>query len=133
MAHYAFLNVNFVVTEVITGVDKSELTEGKPPEVWYGEFRGSICKQTSYNTRGGVHYTDNAPSADQSKSFRKNYAGIGYTYDKNRDAFIPPQPYPSWILNEETCLWEAPVPYPNDSNIYNWNEITQTWTEILDA
>jgi hypothetical protein len=63
-------------------------------------------------------------------SIRKNYAGIGYTYDKTRDAFIPPQPFPSWALNEETCLWECPVAYPEDGNIYNWNEETQTWDEV---
>ena len=85
--------------------------------------------QTSYNTRGGIHYDPetNEPSVDQSKAFRKNYAGIGYTYDSQRDAFIPPQPYPSWTLNEETCLWYSPVPYPTDGEPYIWNEENQTW------
>jgi hypothetical protein len=92
----------------------------------------SLWKQTSYNTRGGVHYhfIYNTPSQDQSKAFRKNYAGIGYTYDEQRDAFIPPKPYPSWLLNEFSCLWESPIPYPNDGNMYMWDEDTQTWDLI---
>ena len=69
----------------------------------------------------------NELSEDQSEAFRKNYAGVGFTYDETRDAFIPPQPYPSWTLNELSCLWESPIPYPNDEQIYNWNEETQTW------
>jgi hypothetical protein len=76
---------------------------------------GWIYKRTSYNTRGGVHYTDGQASADQTKAFRKNYAGLGYTYDSERDAFIPPKPFASWILNEESCLWEAPVAMPEDA------------------
>jgi hypothetical protein len=85
--------------------------------------------QTSYNTRGGVHYNPetNQPSADQSKALRKNYAGVGYTYDAQRDAFIPPKPYNSWILNEQTCLWESPIPYPTDGEQYIWNEQTIGW------
>ena len=88
--------------------------------------------QTSYNTRGGVHYDPNTgqPSTDQSKALRKNYAGIGYSYDQQRDAFIPPQPYPSWILNEQTCLWEAPVAMPSDGKMYNWDEDSQNWLEV---
>jgi len=80
--------------------------------------------QTSYNTYGGEHKLGGTP-------LRKNYAGIGYVYDKPRDAFYAPQPYPSWTLNEETCLWEAPVAYPDDGNNYEWNEETQTWDEII--
>jgi len=110
MAHYAFLNENNVVTEVITGIDETELIEGKHPEEWYGKFRGQICKRTSYNG-----------------NYRKNYAGIGFTYDEKRDAFIPPKPYASWILNEDTCIWEPPVAYPNDNKMYNWNENTTSW------
>jgi hypothetical protein len=96
----------------------------------------NVYLQTSYNTRGGVHYTNGIPSQDQSKSFRKNYAGIGYYYDSIRDAFIPPKPYPSWTLNEQSCLWQSPIPYPNTSNIpepyiwynrYFWNEDTINW------
>ena len=113
MAHYAFLDENNIVTEVITGIDETELIEGKSTETWYGEFRGQRCVRTSFN--GNI---------------RKNYAGIGYTYDSDRDAFIPPKSFPSWILNEETCLWEAPLPYPTDGNLYIWNESTLSWDEV---
>ncbi len=91
--------------------------------------------QTSYNTRGGVHYepNSNTPSADQSRALRKNYAGIGYTYDRVRDAFIPPQPYPSWILDNDTCLWNAPQPYPDDGGVYVWDEATTSWQPAGDA
>jgi len=85
----------------------------------------AIWKQTSYNTRGGVHLTGGTP-------FRKNHAGIGYTYDEDRDAFIPPKPYPSWTLNETTCLWTPPVAEPIDNNNYEWNETNQTWDLIED-
>jgi hypothetical protein len=113
MAHYAFLNENNIVTEVITGIDENELIDGLHPEIWYGNFRNQICKRTSYNAK-----------------IRKNYAGIGYFYDEIEDAFIPPKPYDSWILNEETCIWEAPVAYPSNDKSYEWNETTQEWTEI---
>jgi len=83
----------------------------------------AIWKQTSYNTRAGVHLLDGTP-------FRKNHAGIGYTYDEDRDAFIPPKPYPSWILNEQTCCWKAPVDYPTDGLYYEWNETNQSWNLI---
>ena len=79
--------------------------------------------QTSYNTKGGVHLLGGTP-------LRKNYAGIGYTYDRTRDAFIPPQPFASWTLNEEICLWDAPTPYPTDGKIYRWDEPTTSWVEI---
>ena len=132
MAYYSFFDENNVIVEVITGVEENELINGLSPEIWYSKFRGVSCKRTSYNTRGGVHYDPdtNEPSADQSKAFRKNYAGIGYTYDEARDAFIPPQPFPSWTLNESTCLWEAPVPYPDDNQMYLWNEETQQWDVV---
>ena len=98
---------------------------------------GDVYKQTSYNTRGGVHYqADGTPSADQSKAFRKNYAGLGYTYDAGRDAFIPPKPYNSWVLNETTCLWDAPVAYPTDIGTpenpkrYTWDEDTTSWVLV---
>jgi len=80
--------------------------------------------QTSYNTQGGVHSQGGIP-------LRKNYAGIGYTYDSVRDAFIPPQPYASWILNEDTCLWDAPTPMPQDGKPYRWNEATTSWVEVV--
>lgn len=123
MAHYAFLDENNVVTEVITGVDENIIqtdTDGTQVggsseawETWYGNFRGQVCKRTSY-----------------SGSIRKNYAGIGFTYDANRDAFLPPKPYDAWILNEETCLWEAPVAYPADGKSYQWSDDDLTWKEV---
>jgi len=87
--------------------------------------------QTSYNTRGGVHYNPETqqPSADQSKALRKNYAGIGYTYDKVRDAFIPPKPYNKWVLNEQSCMWEPPIQMPNDGKKYEWDDAAGTWIE----
>lgn len=118
MAHYAFLDENNIVTEVIVG--KDENTDGIDWEQWYGEFRGQTCKRTSYNTIGGVHREDGT-------EFRKNYAGIGYTYDAEKDAFIPPKPFASWILNEDTCQWAAPIVYPTDGNRYIWNEENQNW------
>jgi hypothetical protein len=122
MAHYAFLDENNVVTEVITGKDETDTTHDW--EQFYGEFRGQVCKRTSYNTIGGVHTNGGTP-------LRKNYAGIGYTYDSEHDAFIPPKPYPSWVLVEETCLWEAPVACPNDGKFYWWDESTLAWIEII--
>jgi hypothetical protein len=118
MAHYAFLNVNNIVTEVIVGKEEGE--EGINWEQQYGSFRGQVCKRTSYNTNGGIHNNGGTP-------FRKNYAGIGYVYDETRDAFIPPKPFNSWILNEDTCLWNAPVAMPVNDNIYKWNEQTLSW------
>jgi hypothetical protein len=111
MAHYAFLDDSNIVTEVIAGIDETELIEGKSPEDWYGEFRGQKCVRTSYN-----------------ENIRYNYAGIGYTYDPVDDAFIAPQPYPSWILNS-LKKWESPIPYPSDDKIYGWDEETGTWVE----
>jgi hypothetical protein len=118
MAHYAFLDEHNTVTEVIVGKDEGE--EGVDWESHYGAFRGQICKRTSYNTHGGVHSNGGVP-------LRKNYAGIGYTYDAERDAFIPPKLFNSWVLNETTCLWEAPVPYPEDGGVYIWNETSVSW------
>jgi hypothetical protein len=92
---------------------------------------GDVYKQTSYNTRGGVHYqADGTASADQSKAFRKNFAGLGYTYDAQRDAFIPPKPFNSWVLDEASCLWNAPVAMPSDAGPdkrYTWDEATTSW------
>ena len=121
MAHYAFLNMQNIVTEVIVGKDE---TDGNINwEIHYGNIREQVCKRTSYNTIGGVHVDGGTP-------FRKNYAGIGYTYDQSRDAFIPPKPFDSWTLNESTCLWEAPVTYPTDGQEYEWNEDDQQWDLI---
>ena len=119
MAHYVFLDENNIVTEVITGKDEGNFDW----EQQYGSVRGQLCKRTSYNTQGGVHQLGGT-------SFRKNYAGIGHTYDEERDAFISPQPYPSWILDETTCHWEPPVARPADMDTggrYHWNEETQHW------
>ena len=121
MAHYAFLNQNNIVTEVIVGKNESE--EGIDWEAHYGAFRNQTCKRTSYNTRGGQHSNGGIP-------LRKNYAGIGYTYDEQRDAFIPPKPYPSWVLVEDTCLWTSPVAMPTDNKFYNWNESTTSWVAV---
>jgi hypothetical protein len=111
MAHYAFLDDNKIVTEVIVGIDETELIEGLEPETWYGNFRGQVCKRTSYN--GNI---------------RKNYAGVGFTYDPELDAFIPPKPFDSWVLDQATAQWQAPVPKP-DGN-YQWDEETLSWLEL---
>jgi hypothetical protein len=120
MSHFAKLDANNIVTFVTVGRQEDD---GKEHELF--ERTGDIYKQTSYNTRGGVHTLGGTP-------LRKNYAGIGYTYDEDRDAFIPPKPYNSWILNEDTCLWEAPVPYPTDGEMYAWDEEAGAWTELTD-
>jgi hypothetical protein len=110
MAHYAFLDENNIVTEVITGIDETELIEGLDTETWYGNFRGQVCKRTSYNS-----------------NIRFNFAGIGFTYDEGKDAFIAPKPFNSWLLNEQNCQWEAPVPIPTDEKIYGWDEANCSW------
>jgi hypothetical protein len=114
MAHYAFLDENNIVTEVITGIDETKLIEGLDTETWYGNFRGQACKRTSYNN-----------------NYRKNYAGAGYTYDSDLDAFIAPKLFESWLLNEETCLWEPPTTYPDDGKSYDWDEETISWIEVF--
>lgn len=115
MSHYALLNNNIVVQVIVGSSDDQEAA--------YAELFGLTCKRTSYNTRGGVHSGGGTP-------FRKNYAGIGYAYDEARDAFIPPRPYPSWVMSETTCLWDPPVAMPNDGNMYNWNESTTSWEAV---
>ena len=134
MAHYALLNYQNIVTKVCTGKNEDETDTNI--ELVYQHMFGQLCKRTSYNTRGGVHYdpVTNEPSADQSKAFRKNYAGVGYTYDHSRDAFIPPKPqgFDSWVLNETSCLWEAPVAYPDDGEMYTWNEDTTSWDLVAE-
>ena len=123
MAHYAFLDENNIVVEVIVGNDENQNQVNW--EQHYQDFRGLVCKRTSYNTHGNQH-PNNQP-------FRKNYAGIGFTYDEQRDAFIPPQPYSSWTLDEETCLWDPPIPKPSDAGTgeppirYYWDEPTTSW------
>jgi hypothetical protein len=111
MAHYAFLDESNIVTEVIVGIDETELIEGLHPETWYANFRGQVCKRTSYN--GNIRY---------------NYASVGYTYDPIDDAFIAPKPYPSWILNSKK-QWEPPIAYPTDGKLYGWNEEAGEWHE----
>ena len=113
MAHYAFLDDNNVVTEVIVGIDETELIEELDPETWYGNFRSQVCKRTSYNG-----------------NYRKNYAGIGYTYDEALDAFIAPKPFTSWVLDEETATWEAPVAYPESEGNYVWDEASTSWKPL---
>lgn len=126
MASFAKIGLNSKVIEVLS-VHNNVLKDsnGVEQEVIGIDFLTKLTgyplwKQTSYNTVGGVHNNNGIP-------FRKNHAGIGYTYDETRDAFIPPKPFNSWILNEDTCLWEAPVARPEDDNIYLWNESTLTW------
>lgn len=126
MTHFAKLDENNIVTFVTVGRQEDD---GREAELC--ARTGDRYVQTSYNTRGGVHYgPDGQPSADQSKALRKNYAGIGWTYDEARDAFIEPKPYPSWVLNEDSCQWEAPTPHPGDG-LYNWNEATLSWVPVL--
>lgn len=112
MAHYAFLNDNNIVTEVIVGVDETELIEGLTPEVWYGNFRNQVCKRTSYNN-----------------NIRKQYAGIGFFYDAVADVFIAPQPFPSWLLNANYD-WQAPVERPADGKQYLWDESKTAWVLV---
>jgi len=116
MAHYAFLNKDNIVTEVIVGIDETETIEGLSPEVWYGNFRKQTCKRTSYNG-----------------TIRANYAGVGYKYDPDFDVFIAPQPFPSWKLNYTTYQWEAPVARPTDIEGYawKWSEPNKEWISVL--
>ncbi len=122
MSHFAQIDNNNVVTRVIVAeqpvIDSGALGE---PSNWI---------QTSYNTKGGVHYAPNSNEPDGAVALRKNYAGKGFTYDKDRDAFISPKPFESWALNEDTCCWEPPVPYPADKKRYGWNENGQSWDKI---
>jgi len=121
MAHFAKLKVGNIIERVEKVSNDIATTEQAGLEFLQNLHKTSdMFIQTSYNTRGGVHLLGGTP-------FRKNYAGIGYKYDQTRDAFIPPKPYPSWVLNETTCLWEAPVDKPTDGQRYTWNETNQTW------
>jgi hypothetical protein len=121
MAHFAKVE-NGIVTQVIVA-EQDFIDSGVVGHGWV---------QTSYNTRGGVHYDPSTgePSADQSKALRKNYAGVGYAYDSVNDVFIPPQPYPSWTLDQVTCFWNSPVAMPTDGKIYSWNEESLSWSEV---
>jgi hypothetical protein len=113
MSHFAKLDENNIVVFVTVGRDEDDENE-------LTARTGDVYRRTSYNTRGGQHISGGTP-------FRKNYAGIGYIYDSHRDAFYEPQPYPSWVLDEDTCLWQPPVPRPQDDNIYEWDEATGAW------
>jgi hypothetical protein len=112
MAHYAFLDENNIVTEVIVGIDETELIEGLDPETWYGNFRNQICKRTSYNNK-----------------IRGIYAGVSYSYNDEEDIFVTPQPYPSWIRSGS--FWNAPIEHPHDDKKYYWNEELGNWVESL--
>ena len=128
MAHFAKINQNNIVVTVNVVHNNELLIDGVENEQKGIDFLNTLFntndnwKQTSYNTQGGVHKLGGTP-------FRKNYAGVGFTYDEGRDAFIAPQSYPSWTLNEDTCNWEAPVAYPDDGEDYRWNEETTSWIE----
>jgi hypothetical protein len=125
MAHYAFINDNNIVTQVIVGRDEDDLVDGITDwEAYYGEKVGERCLRTSYNTVAGVH-------TGGGEAYRGNYAGIGFKYDEELDAFIAPQPYPSWSLNEATYSWEAPVAYPEDGDVYVWNENKKEWEAVV--
>ena len=121
MAHYAFLDDKNIVTEVIVGIDETETIDGLTPEEWYSNYRGQKCVQTSYNTIGNIHKLGGTP-------LHKNYASIGYSWDG--EGFAAPKPYPSWTLNSDTYIWEAPTPMPTDGKIYNWDESTLAWVEV---
>ena len=112
MAYYAFLDLQNIVTEVIPGKDETELIEGLDPETWYGNYRGQVCKRTSYNSK-----------------IRGTYAGVGFAYNEAEDIFITPQPYPSWIRSGS--FWNPPIDYPSDGQRYVWNEETLSW-DVLD-
>lgn len=118
MSHFAKVE-NGIVVQVIVA-EQDFIDSGVVGHGWV---------QTSYNTRGGVHYGEDG-NPDSKPQLRKNYAGIGYSYDETLDAFIPPQPYASWTLNETTCLWDAPVAMPTDGKLYSWNEESQSWVEM---
>ena len=123
MAHFAKV-VDGTVTQVIVAEpDFFDTFVDDSPGQWI---------QTSYNTRGGVHYDPETGEPDGGTALRKNYAGIGFTYDAGKDAFIPPQPYASWTLNDDTCLWESPVAYPDDGETYVWNEDTTSWDSVTE-
>ena len=124
MGHFAKVSNGKVTRVIVAEADFFNNFVDDSPGQWI---------QNSYNTIGGVHYQPNTnePSEDQSKALRKNYAGIGYTYDSAKDAFIPPKPFNSWTLNEDTCLWDSPVAYPTDGKFYKWNEEILNWEEVI--
>ena len=114
MSHFAKIENGIVMQVIVAEQDFIDYQDGQ----WV---------QTSYNTHGGIHYAPNSNDPDGGVALRKNYAASGYKYDEDRDAFIAPKPYDSWLLDDSTCFWEAPIPYPNDDNAYVWNESTLAW------
>ena len=127
MAHFAELDENNIVIRVLVVPNEQE---HRGQEFLAEDLNlGGRWIQTSYNTNGGIYYNPetNEPAEDQSRAYRKNYAAIGYVYDEQIDAFIPPKPYPSWVLNEESCFWQAPIPEPETGGPWNWNEDIQNW------
>ena len=122
MSYFAEIDENNLVKRVIA-ISQENINTGNwgSPEIWV---------QTSYNTRNGVHYAPNSDTPDGGVALRKNCAGRGYTYDPTRDAFYAPQPYPSWVLDEDTCLWEPPTAMPDDGKFYHWDEDTLSWVEV---
>lgn len=130
MAHFAQIDENNIVIQVLV-IDQAEIDTGNwgDPASWL---------QTSYNTKGGVYYIPNTsiPDPDQTKAFRKNYAGVGFMWlpdGPEGKGFAPPKPYPSWVLNSFSYLWEAPVPYPDDGGVYEWDEATMSWVLVTQA
>ncbi len=123
MAHYAYINSDSIVVAVIVGKHEDELINGLDTETYYAQGTPYTVKRTSYNTSGGVHDGGGIP-------YRKNYAGIGFTYDTARDAFIQPQPYASWVLDEATCRWVAPVAMPSAGGPWTWDEDTESWIAV---
>jgi hypothetical protein len=121
MAHFCKLGIGNKVLRVEVISNNVATTEQDGVDFLNNLYgTNDVWKQTSYNTKGGIHLLGGTP-------FRKNYAGVGYKYDQTRDAFIPPKPFNSWTLNETTCLWEAPIDKPDDGQSYDWNETNQTW------
>ena len=136
MASFAKLGKGNIVEKVIAVSNDIATTEQAGVDFLNNLYQSrDVWKQTSYNTKGGKHYSVNengdvVESEDQSKAFRKNHAAIGFTYDQERDAFIAPRPFDSWTINETTCEWEAPIPEPTDEQDYDWNETTRQWDLI---
>lgn len=129
MAHWAELDENNVVTRVLVGDNNDPA--GDEGYQWLLDNLGGTWVKTSYNAVGGKRRNPETGEVTEEAGFRKNYAGIGYTFDAGRDAFIPPKPFNSWVLNEDTCLWDAPTPYPADGKMYRWDEDTTAWVEVV--
>jgi hypothetical protein len=129
ISHWAELDENNVVTRVLVGDNNDPA--GDEGYQWLVDNLGGTWVKTSYNAIGGKRRNPETGEITEEAGFRKNYAGIGYTYDSTRDAFIPPKPFNSWVINEDTCLWDAPVAYPTDGKIYTWNEDVIAWEEVV--